>query len=158
MFFAVKSQLNSRQEEEMIEINRSNKYIEAALNARATRQDLISSNLANVDTPFYRSKDIHFEGMLSEQANAEFNRNFKKKLALAQTSPMHLQPKPSMPEKPVLFYRDGHMARNDANTVDLDVETSELSKNGVMYNALTSAYQKNRAIFSAVIEASKNVS
>jgi flagellar basal-body rod protein FlgB len=142
----------------MIELNRSSKYIEAALNARATRQDIISSNIANIDTPFYRSKDIHFEGMLAEQADGEFNRLLKKKLALAQTSAMHLQPKPTTPEKPVLFYRDGHMARNDGNTVDLDIETSELSKNGVMYNALTSAYQKNRAIFAAALEASKNLS
>ncbi|MGE4294205.1 MAG: flagellar basal body rod protein FlgB [Campylobacterales bacterium] len=141
----------------MIETNRSTKYIQAALNARATRQDLISSNLANVDTPFYRSKDIHFEGMLAEQAHKEFNRHKEKKLSLAATSSMHLQPKDSGPQKPVLFYRDGHMARNDGNTVDLDVETSELSKNGVMYNALTSAYQKNRAIFAAVLESSKNL-
>ncbi|MDR2638508.1 MAG: flagellar basal body rod protein FlgB [Helicobacteraceae bacterium] len=142
----------------MIEINRSNKYVEAALNARATRQDIISSNIANIDTPFYRSKDIHFEGMLSAQADSEFNRRLNKKLALAQTNPMHLQPKSNLPEKPVLFYRDGHMARNDGNTVDLDIETSELSKNGVMYNALSSAYQKNRAIFAAALEASKNLS
>ncbi|MDR2153192.1 MAG: flagellar basal body rod protein FlgB [Helicobacteraceae bacterium] len=141
-----------------MEINRSNKYIEAALNARATRQDMISSNIANIDTPFYRSKDIHFEGMLAKQADSEFNRRLQKKLALAQTNPAHLQPKPETPEKPALFYRDGHMARNDGNTVDIDIETSELSKNGVMYNALTSAYQKNRAIFSAVIESSKNLS
>jgi flagellar basal-body rod protein FlgB len=142
----------------MIELNRSNKYIEAALNARATRQDMISSNIANVDTPFYRSKDIHFEGMLADQAQSEFNGHLQKKLKLAQTNPMHLEPKPQTPEKPVLFYRDGHMARNDGNTVDIDIETSELSKNGVMYNALASAYQKNRAIFAAVLEASKNLS
>ena len=142
----------------MIEYNRSNKYIEAALNARATRQDLISSNLANVDTPFYRSKDIHFESTLANQAESEFHRLLKKQLPLASTNPAHLQPKPSEPDKPALFYRDGHMARNDGNTVDLDVETSELSKNGVMYNALTGAYQKNRALFAAVLDASKNLS
>jgi flagellar basal-body rod protein FlgB len=141
-----------------MEINRSNKYIEAALNARATRQDMISSNLANIDTPFYRSKDIHFEGTLAESASNEFNRGFQKKLQLAETSPMHLQAKSDVPDKPVTFYRDGHMARNDGNAVDLDVETSELSKNGVMYNALAATYQKNRAIFSAVLEASKNLS
>jgi flagellar basal-body rod protein FlgB len=141
----------------MIEFNRANKYIESALNARATRQDLIASNLANVDTPFYRSKDIHFEQMLSEAAHKEFNRDKIKELSLASTSKMHLQPKDRGAEKPVLFYRDGHMARNDGNTVDLDVETSELSKNGVMYNALTTARSKNGALFNAVIESSKNL-
>lgn len=141
----------------MIEFNRSNKYIESALNSRATRQDLIASNLANVDTPFYRSKDIHFEQMLSDAAQKEFNRDKSKELTLANTSKMHLQPKNSGAEKPVLFYRDGHMARNDGNTVDLDVETSELSKNGVIYNALTVTRQKNSALFKAVIESSKNL-
>lgn len=141
----------------MIEFNRSSKYIESALNSRATRQDLIASNLANVDTPFYRSKDIHFEQMLTDAANKEFNNEKHKKLELASTSKMHLQPKDHGAEKPVLFYRDGHMARNDGNTVDLDVETSELSKNGVMYNALTTAHQKNRQLFNAVLEASRNL-
>lgn len=31
------------------------------------------------------------------------------------------------------------MARNDANTVDLDVETTEMGKNTVMINALDNA-------------------
>ena len=141
----------------MIEYNRSNKYVHAALNARATRQDLIASNLANVDTPFYRSKDVHFEGMLAEEAHKEFNRHKEKKLSMASSSPAHLQPRDQGPQKPMLFYRDGHMARNDGNTVDLDVETSELSKNGVMYDALISARRKNSAIFHAVLDAGRNL-
>ena len=48
-----------------MQINNATKYLEMALNARALRQDLISSNIANVDTPFYRSKDIDFETMLA---------------------------------------------------------------------------------------------
>ncbi len=141
----------------MIEFNRSNKYIDAALNGRATRQDLIASNLANVDTPYYRSRDIHFEEMLAQEAHKEFNRHREQKLSMASSSEMHLQPRDRGPQKPVLFYRDGHMARNDGNTVDLDVETSELSKNGVMYDALISARRKNNAIFHAVVDAGRNL-
>ncbi len=53
-----------------------------------------------------------------------------------------------------IFLRDGHMARNDANTVDLDVETTEMGKNTVMINALDSAYKAQSNIFKSVIDAS----
>ena len=49
------------------------------------------------------------------------------------------------------------MARNDGNTVDLDVEMSELSKNGVMFNALVEARNKGKTIVHAAIDAAKNL-
>jgi len=49
------------------------------------------------------------------------------------------------------------MARNDANTVDLDVETTEMSKNSVMFNALTAALKRNSTIFKSVLEASSKI-
>ena len=35
--------------------------MEEALNARALRQDLIAGNIANIDTPFYKARDVDFE-------------------------------------------------------------------------------------------------
>jgi flagellar basal-body rod protein FlgB len=136
---------------------KADRFIEAALNARAIRQDLISSNIANISTPGYRPRDIHFEGVLADQAQRAFNQQGRTKLAMARSDESHLSPPQPAGQKPVLFYRDGHMARNDGNSVDLDVETSELAKNGVMYEALTAIYQKRRAIFHAVIDAGKNL-
>lgn len=43
---------------------------------------------------------------------------------------------------------------NDKNTVDLDVETSEMSKNAMMISAIDAGINKSGAIFKAVIEAS----
>ncbi len=142
----------------MFSIGPADGFIEAALNARAIRQDLISSNIANIATPGYRPRDIHFEGVLAQQAQQQFGHaNARAKLPLAQSAPGHLQPPEQRAQKPVLFYRDGHMARNDGNSVDLDVESSELAKNGVMYEALTAIYQKRRAIFHAVIDSGRNL-
>ena len=131
-----------------------------ALNARALRQDLISSNIANVDTPFYRSKDIDFETMLAQEAHKEFNmeQDGFKKLEMAKTSGMHIAGFDEQDNlDPTLFYRDGHLARNDGNSVDLDVETTELSKNSVMYNALIQAYNKNKIMLTSAIESSKSL-
>ncbi len=142
----------------MIEFNKSDKYIATALNARSVRQDMISSNIANVDTPYYRSRDINFEQLLAEKAHKEFNGESQKlKLAIAKTNKAHLDPYEDNDGKPTIFYRDGHMARNDGNTVDLDVEMTEQSKNGVMYNALTEALKKNKAAVITAIESSKNL-
>lgn len=50
------------------------------------------------------------------------------------------------------------MARNDGNSVDLDVETTEMSKNSLMFNALVNAMRKDSGIYKSVIDASSKVS
>ena len=35
-----------------------------ALNARAYRQELLASNIANADTPHYKARDVDFKGAL----------------------------------------------------------------------------------------------
>jgi flagellar basal-body rod protein FlgB len=141
-----------------MEYSSSLKYIQTALNARALRQNLISSNIANVDTPFYRSKDIDFETMLSKKANEEFNNEKEPELKMAKTSSLHLDPEDEdINLNPTIFYRDGHLSRNDGNSVDLDVETTELSKNNVMFNALIQTYKKEKQIFLSAIESGKQL-
>jgi flagellar basal-body rod protein FlgB len=139
------------------EISKSFKYLESSLNYRAIRQDLIAGNISNVDTPYYKSRDIDFEDMLSKKTKEEFNKD-DKKLKLARTSENMMS---GIDEKSndeaTIFFRDGHLARNDGNTVDLDVETTELSKNSMMYNASIEALKKQASIFKAVISSTKNI-
>ena len=141
----------------MIEFNPSDKYIASALNARSLRQDLISSNVANVDTPYYRSRDINFEQLLAEKAHQEFAGDKTLKLSIAKTNKAHLEPIEEDGGKPTIFYRDGHMARNDGNTVDLDVEMGEQAKNGIMYNALIESMKKNKMMVLTAIESGKSL-
>jgi flagellar basal-body rod protein FlgB len=139
------------------EISKSFKYLESSLQYRAIRQDLIAGNISNADTPFYKARDIDFEDMLSKKAAREFKKD-DKKLELARTTENMM---PGIDEEnsdePTIFFRDGHLARNDGNTVDLDVESTELSKNSMMYNASIEALKKQASIFKAVIASSKNI-
>jgi len=137
-----------------IEISRVHGLVKDALDYRAARQDMISSNIANADTPFYRPRDIRFEDALSAK-KAELLSQEKPKLELATTNASHipLQNEKSS-YKATTFFRDGHMARNDGNSVDLDVETTDMSKNSVMFNALIQANKKDSMIFKSVIDAS----
>ena len=138
-----------------VEISRAHSLIADALDFRAMRQDMISSNIANADTPFYRPRDVRFEDALAAKKAEIFDQG-KNKLPLAQTNSSHIPLSDEKSSKiPTRFFRDGHMARNDGNSVDIDVETTEMSKNSVMFNALVQANKKDKMIFLSVIEASQ---
>ena len=129
-----------------------------ALDYRSLRQDLIASNIANVDTPFYRPRDIDFEGYLAQEKQRIFNQSSDKELKMAETSSKHLSGENFYSiDKATMFFRDGHLARNDGNSVDLDVETSEMGKNSVMYQALTTALKKHKGIFAYAIDSGRNL-
>ena len=140
-----------------ISTSRAHAIVDRALDYRAARQDMIASNIANADTPFYKPRDVSFQDALLAQKAKIFNDD-SSKLALAQTDGRHipLQNEQSS-TKATLFYRDGHMARNDGNSVDIDVETTEMSKNSIMFNALIASRKKSAGIFKSVIEASQKV-
>jgi flagellar basal-body rod protein FlgB len=141
-----------------IEVSATKELAAKALDYRALRQDMISSNIANVDTPFYRPRDIRFEETLAIEKAKVLNQS-SPKLQIAQTNSSHM---PLYEEqssyKAKTFFRDGHMAKNDGNSVDLDVETTEMSKNSIMFNALVGAIKKSSDIFKSVIDSSSKVS
>ena len=140
-----------------ISISRTATLLKEAMNYRSARQDMISSNIANADTPNYKPRDISFEQALVAKKNALLKDN-SHQLKMAQTDGGHIKPqKEETSYKPSLFFRDGHMARNDGNSVDIDVETTEMSKNSIMFNALVSALKKDSMIYKSVIEASQKV-
>ena len=140
-----------------ISTSRAHGIIDQALDYRAARQDMIASNIANADTPYYKPRDVSFTDALIAQKNKIFNDD-SSKLALAQTDNGHIPlQNEQTSSKATLFYRDGHMARNDGNSVDIDVETTEMSKNSIMFNALIASRKKSAGIFRSVIEASQKV-
>jgi len=139
------------------EISKTFPLLEKSLYYRQLRADIISSNIANADTPFYKPRDIRFEEALENEEKKLYNDN-SQTLKLAVTSPMDIEPKNIDDSfKPVVFFRDGHLERNDGNSVDIDVETTEMAKNTIAYNATVAAIKKQIQIFNAVLEYSKNL-
>ncbi|WP_104733217.1 flagellar basal body rod protein FlgB [Helicobacter felis] len=140
-----------------MDLSKAYPLVYKAMDYRALRQDLIASNIANVDTPFYRPKDLDFETMLAHKKAEVFDHQKDKHLKLAETNPWHLEPKDFEDNKATIFFRDGHLAKNDGNSVDIDIETSEMGKNSTMYLALTTALKKHRGIVNYAIDAAKNI-
>lgn len=139
-----------------IQISKAHDLMAKALDYRAARRDLIAGNIANEDTPFYRPRDISFTQTLQQEAKKVFNEPQVQHLELAQTNGAHFKSaREEGSDKAQLFYRDGHLARNDGNSVDLDVETTEMTKNTMVFQGLTAALKKEAAIFKAVLQASE---
>jgi len=142
----------------MVTTHQAKPLLEQALAARSLRQQLIASNIANIDTPYYKSKDVDFETVLIQKAKEMYGNPEPKPLQMAHSHQNHLQGADfGNDNKGIIYLRDGHMARNDGNTVDLDVETTEMSKNALMIDAITQAMKKKSMIFKSVIEASGKV-
>jgi len=128
-----------------------------ALSYRGIRQDMIAGNIANVDTPFYKAKDINFESMLAQSAHMLSKKT--PTLKMAQTDGQHLSAiQETHSGQADIIFRPNHATRNDGNSVDLDVETTEMSKNAIMINAISAALKKKSMLFKSVIDTSSRVS
>ena len=143
-----------------VEISRYASIAEEALKYRGIRQDMIAGNIANVNTPFYKAKDISFEEMLAKSAHLLEEK--QPKLKMAKTDHQHISstsvPHSDKSNKAAIFFRPNHGMRNDGNSVDLDVETTEMSKNAIMINAISAALKKKSMLFKSIIDTSSRVS
>ena len=150
--------LSKQMERKMgIQISKYASVAADALKYRGIRQDMIAGNIANVDTPFYKAKDIGFEEMLAK--NVQLLKDKHPKLQLAKTNQHHLSAiNETSSSKATIFFRPNHGTRNDGNSVDLDVESTEMSKNAIMINAITAALKKKSMLFKSMIDTSSRVS
>lgn len=97
-----------------------------SLTLRASRNDILASNIANAATPKFKARDIDFK--------AEFERLEGVKGDLETTDPRHL---PAIQPKGLsrLQYRVPINPSMDGNTVELPVEQMQFSENVLRYQA-----------------------
>ncbi|MGO4887787.1 flagellar basal body rod protein FlgB [Anaerobacillus sp. MEB173] len=98
--------------------------LEQALNNASLRQKTISQNVANVDTPNYKSKQVIFKNHLNEAMNAH------------RTDERHFQFSSSNKGGPVIKTMNNTFVNHNGNNVDIDYEMAEMAKNQIYYNAL----------------------
>lgn len=105
-------------------------FHQQALGLRATRQELLSSNIANSDTPNFKAKDIDFSSVLREKLSAA-----SPAAALTTTSPMHISNGKENGINNSILYRVPMQPSVDGNTVDMDSERTRFADNSVKYDA-----------------------
>jgi flagellar basal-body rod protein FlgB len=116
--------------------------VQRSLDASALSQDVISNNLANVDTPGFKRSDVVFGDTLRKAMDAR--RNAPQQLGLTRTDEAHfdLNAASSVDEvQPQVVTDVTSTLRNDGNNVDIDREVALLSQNTVWYQTLSQITQ-----------------
>ncbi|KWZ61842.1 flagellar biosynthesis protein FlgB [Burkholderia ubonensis] len=144
-----------------------------ALDVRAYRQELLSSNIANADTPGYQARDVDFSSTLArslKQVNGGVAPSNAAQLPLAQpagvtsgmtmasTAPGHMAGNAKLiptggpaddygrPQ-----YRQPTQPALDGNTVELDVERVQFANNALHYESgMAVMTQQIKAMIAAI--------
>ena len=116
--------------------------LDKAADAANTRNEILANNIANVDTPNYKRKDVSFENYL-EQAliGGEI---LDERIADVNT---HLS------DFGGITYTDSSSLsyRLDGNNVDIDTENAYLAENQIRYNALVEQIGQEFARYKTVL-------
>lgn len=120
------------------------------LSFRSERQQVISSNIANINTPNYKTKELVFENELQKV-------NESNDLKMFSTNSMHMTGSMQINKtsQSNLIQLEGLEEQNDGNNVNLDTQMSEMSKNKVIFDAIQTAIKKDSRLFRSVIESSQ---
>lgn len=82
------------------------------------RHSVISQNIANVNTPGYRARDLEFEAALAGQLRGNGD-------------------SPVTETETQIVYQAGLSVRTDGNNVDLDREVGQLNQNALLHQTYT---------------------
>lgn len=100
---------------------------ETALKIRASRNQILSSNIANADTPNYKARDIDFKSELQKVQGTA--------VSLARTHDLHQNAANINRLGAAVKYRVPVQPTLDGNTVETDVEQTAFAENAVHYRA-----------------------
>ena len=117
------------------------------MDLRLKRQNVVMSNIANINTPNYRPRRLEFEGQL--QAALDLDARGKVSRTSQEHVPSTFDAKTFSGEWEKEFHP--HVVYGD-DSVDLDKEMTAMSKNQLMYNALTTVMKKNFEGLKSVIQ------
>ena len=121
-------------------------FTSQALKLRGYRQQLLASNIANADTPNYKSVDFNFEKELKRVADKQSGN-----LPLHTTHAGHQSPQNGNPLGVHVQYRTDVQTNLDGNSVNLDVERAKMAENAFRYeNMVRTISGQVRGLISAI--------
>jgi len=105
-------------------------FQQRALDLRAYRAEVISSNVANADTPNYKAVDFDFkQALLAGEQN-------QRRLQMARSDGHHFASVSGQGSRgAALQFRQAVQPSLDGNTVDMDVERGAFTDNALKYQS-----------------------
>jgi flagellar basal-body rod protein FlgB len=120
--------------------------LERALDVRLVRQNVLSTNVANVDTPGFRPKDVDFTAsMVAIEGAAHSEGGVSQPTSPTVGSSAAESSSLAVRELPIVDVPAGG-ASFDGNTVDLDRTMVAMAENALQYSAAARAAGKKLAI------------
>ena len=101
-----------------------------ALELRSERSNILANNIANADTPGYKSRDIDFHQVLESMSGEQGS-----DLSMKTTSSGHATGLLTGESINGLKYRTQTQPSIDGNTVDLQKERAEFTRNTLEFNS-----------------------
>ncbi len=128
--------------------NKTFTNLSSSMDLRAANHRMISSNIANIDTPNYKAFDFVVNEEMKKLEQTPNN------IKPVTTHPEHISLDDSGFNQYNCKVRESseHSLRNDGNTVDLDREMAEMSKNNLMYNVSAQLLSKKIQQLMSVIQ------
>ena len=122
------------------------RFHQEALNLRARRQEVLSANIANADTPNFKARDIDFSSKLTQAVERG-----RQSMSMTSTSSRHISGEAQAPGDAQLMYRTPNQSSIDGNTVEMDVERVNFADNAMRYEVnLTVISSQIKSLLSAV--------
>jgi flagellar basal-body rod protein FlgB len=106
------------------------------------RHKLIIDNLANVDTPGFKSKDLSFDGYVNSALDNAASGNAED--ASVASGGLSLHPKAEV------FEREGH-AKLDGNNVNVETEMANMTDNSVEFMTATEILKRHLGLIKYAI-------
>ena len=121
------------------------------LNFRGERQKVISTNIANIDTAGFKTKELNFKDELHNK-----KKEFELKLYTTNSGHMKME-KEDLAKSYYALETKGLKEQNNGNNVNLDDQMSQMAQNNIMFSAIQSSIKKDLMWFKTVIsESGKN--
>lgn len=117
--------------------------LEKAISIAQQRNALITSNISNLDTPGYKSKDINFKSELDRALETNH------KTDLTRTDPRHISMQMNGDQMIETFEDQGEW--NGYNWADIDSEMTKLTENNLIYRTAVEALLRKMNLLKEVI-------
>ena len=127
------------------------KALATSLNFRTMRQEILSSNIVNADTPGYKAKELDYEAALSRAIDVDNQMN----MVTADERHMNVGNGGFENLEPSIHEQANGVVSEDGNTVDRDAELAKMAENKILYDATVQLINKKLALMKYAVSAEK---
>ena len=117
--------------------------LEKAISISQQRNAVITSNISNLDTPEYKSKDINFKSELAKALETNHQKD------LVRTNPRHISMQMNGEQMIEPFEELGEW--NGYNWANIDSEMTKLTENNLVYRTAVEALLRKMSLLKEVI-------